>query len=469
MEPLWIAHKKRRRQRCDDPKKNNMQTDREKIGGAVSQAHAKTTSPETGTISTADAHVLRSAAEVRKAAKDFLASGDRERTVLVRSDLRRSMGLRASAALGRRGRRKDTDADAVNPPPGVDYVCLGIGAVLTLRMATSDIVLTWVDLCDRTRKTFVEASGLVVPSVWSGDRMVPSVDANDLDAVEPFVHLRAKWMPLLARAIRAIGSERSLQSLHETVKTDVRAWIARNKKIAVWAAQEPITAPDLVAAPVRGGETPVYKHARFTRGHYAAQNTGRCFVSVDMRAASHAVLLVEGLIEAPSWRDLVVEATSAPGAASGAVATNADLLDYVSALKKLRASALAVGSGHGRQMALMAQTMARLFERLVDEGIVQRDDLAHFGRDELVFHVDGFDDAAHTIAAIGHAVKDDRWAPHFAYSAYRMEEVDREAIGYVLVHADGRWDLKCVDGAHAAAYARLWHRRVQETPGIGRS
>nr|UMO79233.1 hypothetical protein [Pandoravirus aubagnensis] len=271
----------------------------------------------------------------------------------------------------------------------------------------------------------------------------------------------------MEKAIRAIGSERSLASLYEAVKTDVRAWIARNIAIAQWAAQEPLIAPDLSTFPVRGDAAPVYKHPRFTRGHYAVQNTGRHFMSIDMRAASHAVLLVEGFITEPTWRDVILAAASVPKAASSALLANADLVDYIVGLKKMRASALSVGSGHGRQMALMACTMADLFARLVSLGIVKEIDLAHFARDELVLHVDDLADAAVKITAIQAAVKGDRWAPHLVYSAYRMEEVGTDAIGYVLVHDDGHWELKCVDGAHAAPYARLWHDRVAHTPALG--
>lgn len=436
-----------------------------------------------------DPIALRSAAEIWDAAAAFVASGERTRTVAVRSHLRRCMGVRASTALGhktdRRNARRNNDhakqggprenarddraEAAIVPPPGVDYVCLGAGDVLWLRMTLgAPEPLAWADLCDRTRKDFVEAAGIVVATAYRDGRSVPLTDAADLDAMEPFVGLRSRWMPLLDKAIRAIGSERSLNSLHEAVKTDVRKWIGRNGAIARWAAQEPIVAPQPEAVPTWDGSTPVYKHERFTRGHYAVQNAGRHFVSIDMRAASHAVLLVEGLIEAPTWRDLVVEATSAPKAAAAAVAANDDLLDYVASLKKLRASALSVGSGHGRQMALMACVMARLFERLVDAGVVARADLAHFGRDELVLHAAGFADAAAKVEAVRAAVVGhDPWAPHLAYSTYRMEEVDAEAIGYVLVHDDGHWQLKCVDGTHAAEYARLWHRRVAETPALG--
>ncbi|AVK75386.1 hypothetical protein pqer_cds_964 [Pandoravirus quercus] len=431
---------------------------------------------------------LRSAAEIRDAAAAFVASGERRRTLAVRSHLRRSMGVRASIALGhgtdrRKPRRSadnqhkggdHTNADdvcadaAIVPPPGVNYVCLGTGEVLWLRMTLgAPEPLLWSDLCDRTRKAFAEAAGLVLPTTYRDGRPVPSIDAADLDAVEPFVGLRSRWMPLLDKAVCAIGSERSLNSLHEAVKTDVRNWVARNGAIARWAAQEPIIAPQLETTPTWDGSPPVYKHSRFTRGHYAVQNTGRHFVSVDMRAASHAVLLVEGLIEAPTWRDLVILAASAPKAAAAVVVGNDDLLDYVVSLKKLRASALAVGSGHGRQMALMARVMAQLFERLVNAAVVTRTDLAHFGRDELVFHVADFADAAAKISAIQATVHDDRWAPHLAYSAYRMEEVGAETIGYVLVHEDGHHQLKCVDGAHAAEYARLWHRRIAETPRVG--
>lgn len=398
------------------------------------------------------------------------------------------MGVRASSVLGHRtDRRKPrrsadnqhkggdhTNADdvcadaAIVPPPGVNYVCLGTGEVLWLRMTLgAPEPLLWSDLCDRTRKAFAEAAGLVLPTTYRDGRPVPSIDAADLDAVEPFVGLRSRWMPLLDKAVCAIGSERSLNSLHEAVKTDVRNWVARNGAIARWAAQEPIVAPQPETTPTWDGSPPVYKHSRFTRGHYAVQNTGRHFVSVDMRAASHAILLVEGLIEAPTWRDLVILAASVPKAAAAVVVDNEDLLDYVVSLKKLRASALAVGSGHGRQMALMARVMAQLFERLVDSGVIVRADLAHFGRDELVFHVADFADAAAKISAIRVIVQDDRWAPHLAYAAYRMEEVGAEAIGYVLVHDDGHWQLKCVDGAHAADYARLWHRRIAGTPSLG--
>lgn len=432
--------------------------------------------------------VLCSAAEIRDAAAAFVASGERVRTVAVRSHLRRSMGVRASTALGHKtGRpktgqknnnaresdppknaRDDRAETAIVPPPGVDYVCLGAGDVLSLRMTLgAPEPLTWADLCDRTRKDFVEAAGIVVATAYRNGRSVPLTDAADIDTMEPFVGLRSRWMPLLDKAIRAIGSERSLNSLHEAVKNDVRKWIARNEAIARWAAQEPIVAPQPETVPTWDGSTPIYKHARFTRGHYAVQNAGRHFVSIDMRAASHAVLLVEGLIEAPTWRDLVVEATSAPKAAAAVVAGNDDLLDYVAALKKLRASALSVGSGHGRQMALMACVMARLFERLVDAGVVARTDLAHFGRDELVLHAADFADAAAKVDTVRAVIGHDPWAPHLAYSTYRMEEVDAEAIGYVLVHDDGHWQLKCVDGAHAAEYARLWHRRVAETPVLG--
>ncbi|AGO83080.1 hypothetical protein pdul_cds_862 [Pandoravirus dulcis] len=431
---------------------------------------------------------LRSAAEIRDAAAAFVASGERVRTVAVRSHLRRSMGVRASTALGhktdRRNARRNNDRAkqgdlhenarddraeaAIVPPPGVDYVCLGAGDTLWLRMTLgAPEPLAWADLCDRTRKDFVEATGLIVATTYRDGRAVPLTDAANLDVMEPFVGLRSRWMPLLDKAIRAIGSERSLNSLHEAVKNDVRKWIARNGAIARWAAQEPIVAPQPETVPTWDGSAPVYKHERFTRGHYTVKNTGRHFVSIDMRAASHAVLLVEGLIEAPTWRDLVVEATSAPKAAAAVVVGNDDLLDYVASLKKLRASALSVGSGHGRQMALMACVMARLFERLVDAGVVTRAGLAHFGRDELVLHAADFADAAAKVEAVRAVVGHDPWAPHLAYSTYRMEEVDAEAIGYVLVHDDGHWQLKCVDGAHAAEYARLWHRRVAETPALG--
>nr|UDO47207.1 hypothetical protein [Pandoravirus massiliensis] len=432
--------------------------------------------------------VLGSASEIKEAADALVLSGERTRTVLVRSHLRRSMGVRASAVLGFRQhqqrQRRDRqpkqnharDAEGQNvvesssivPPPGVDYVCLGVGEVLSLRMTVGrPDPLLWSLLCERTRKDFVDASGLILPTVYVDGRPVPSTNADDLDAVEIFAGLQHRWMPLVEKAIRAIGSERSLASLYETVKTDVRSWVARNHAIAQWAAQEPLSAPTLATFPVRGGAAPTYKHPRFTRGHYAVQNTGRHFVSIDMRAASHAVLLVEGLISEPTWRDVVLAAVSAPKSASSALLGSADLVEYIVGLKKLRASALAVGSGHGRQMALMACAMADLFARLVAAGVVVESDLAHFARDELVLHVDGFADAAAKIAAIRKAMDGDRWAPHLVYSAYRMEEVGADAIGYVLVHDDGRWELKCVDGAHAAPYARLWHDRVARAPALG--
>ncbi|AGO85368.1 hypothetical protein psal_cds_1127 [Pandoravirus salinus] len=431
--------------------------------------------------------VLRSAEEIRDTADAFMASGETRRTVAVRSHLRRSMGARASATLGcrvdkRKTRRGDNHPSRANsagggyarkdaaivPPPGVDYVCLGTGEVLWLRMTRgAPEPLTWTDLCDRTRKAFVDTTGLVLPTTYRDGRVTPSIDVDDLDAVEPFVGLRSRWMPLLDKAVRAIGSERSLDSLHEAVKTDVRNWIARNDAIARWAAREPIVAPQPETTPTWDASPPVYKHPRFTRGHYAVQNTGRHFVSIDMRAASHAILLVEGLIQEPTWRDVVVQAASAPKATASVIVANDDLIEYIVSLKKLRASALAVGSGHGRQMALMACVMAQLFERLVDAGVIIRADLAHFGRDELVFHVADFTDAAAKIDAIQEVIRGDRWAPHLAYSTYRMEEIGAEAIGYVLVHDDAHWQLKCTDGAHAAEYARLWRRRVAETPALG--
>lgn len=432
--------------------------------------------------------VLGSASDIKAAADALVLSGERTCTVIVRSNLRRSMGVRASVGLGfrqerhhqrqqdptsRRGNTNDTKKQrdtmaSIVPPPGVDYLCLGIGEVLSLKMTVgAPDPLLWSELCERTRKDFVDASGLVLPTVYANGRSVPSTSKEDLDAIEPFAKLQQKWMPSMEKAIRAIGSERSLASLYETVKTDVRAWIARNEAIAQWAAREPLIAPDLPTFPIRGDAAPAYKHPRFTRGHYAVQNTGRHFVSIDMRAASHAVLLVEGLITEPTWRDVILAAASAPKAASSVLLADADLVDYIVGLKKLRASALAVGSGHGRQMALMACAMADLFARLVSVGIVKEVDLAHFARDELVLHVDDFADAAAKIAAIRAAVKGDRWAPHLVYSAYRMEEVDADAIGYVLVHDDGHWELKCVDGAHAASYARLWHDHVVRTPALG--
>lgn len=119
-------------------------------------------------------------------------------------------------------------------------------------------------------------------------------------------------------------------------------------------------------------EKPLYVNTKLNNGVYSTNNSGKYFLSIDLKAANFQVLKLNGLINENSWSEYLAKFIPHP---------------YFAKLKKLRLKCFSFPEIYSVKQKIYWQNITlTILDSIIENNIMLAENFAVFNSDEIVFH-----------------------------------------------------------------------------------